>query len=1154
MSDYVHLHNHTHYSLLDAACTPDQLINAAKEDGQSAIALTDHGVMFGCYEFYKKAKKAGIKPILGCEVYLATGGRREFKQTNKLTGTRNYNHLVLLAKNDIGYKNLMKLCSLGHTEGFYYKPRIDRELLVQYKEGLIATSACLASPINDALLRKNYDEALAHARWFKDQFGDDFYIEVQNHGLPEDQLILEGAPRIAQQLGIKLIATNDCHYIKKEHAVPHNVLLNIKDVSAATAGSVDIFNLRYRVPEMYFKSQEQMKELFKEMPTAIETTIEVAEKCDVNLKSDLKMPIFPIPSSSNAKDLDEYLEQLTMEGLEERYPNGISKEAMDRANFELGVIKNMGYAGYFLIVQDFIKSARNRGVRVGPGRGSAAGSLVAYALTITNVDPLKYDLLFERFLNPDRVSMPDIDIDFNDEKRDVVIEYVKEKYGSDAVAQIITFGTLSTRAVIKDVGRVLGVPLATINSITEKIPVIMGKVTKLRDALELPELRWVKQEQDPKIKQMIEYAGVLEGFARNSSLHAAGVVIAPGAITDYVPIYKTPNTAEATQFTMKDLEDAGLLKMDFLGLATLSIIDRTLEMVKENHGIEIDIEEIDFQDQPTYSMISSGKTLAIFQFESPKMTEYLQGLKPSTLDELVAMNALYRPGPMDNIPDFIDRKFGRKEITYLHPKMEQVLNSTNGIIVYQEQVMQLVQILAGFTLAQADLMRRAMGKKDEKLMQEQRDVFVKGAKETSDIEKSLAEQIFDLIVKFASYGFNKSHSVAYAYLAYQTAWLKCHYPAEFLAANMTSELNNLEKITALIEEAGKFDIKVLPPSINKSGVTFTASDDKTIVFGMAGIKGVGIPAVESILKARTESPFVSIYDFTSRVDIRLVNKRALESLVCAGAFDELGSGHRAQYFEAIDSAIEYAKAVQGGKQDSMDSLFGNDDFASVVEPRLPDCDVWEDSERLEREYNVLNFYVSGHPLQQYHTYIHSFSTLLLGRKDSPLVGKSIRACGILTGVRTRLDKREKTIAFAQLEDFTGKAEAIFWSDSYSAYSEYIKDGTPVLIIGKSEKREDNAIKITADEVILLTDAPQRYGKGFNLRIDANAPKSVVHELYSLVSSNGVSPVTLNISIIENEQPIAQYTSKEIKLPMDINTIQKLTTLLGKGNVKIMTEV
>ncbi len=1152
MSDYIHLHNHTHYSLLDAACTPDQLIQAAVADNQSALALTDHGVMFGCNEFYKKAKKAGIKPIIGCEVYLATGSRFDKLATKKASNQRNYNHLVLLAKNDIGYKNLMKLVSLGHTEGFYYKPRIDRELLVQYKEGLIALSACLAGVVNEPLVRGDYATARANALWFKEQFGDDWYLELQDHGLPEDAAVLEGVPRIAEELGIKMIVSNDCHYIRKEHAIPHNVHLMIKDVSAATAGMVDVTKLRYKVPEMYFKTQTEMKKLFKSHPDAVENTLEVAEKCAVDLKSDLKMPVFPIPPESKAQDLDEYLEELTMQGAEKLYGT-VTPAVMDRAKFELSVIKRMGYAGYFLIVQDFIRAARERGVSVGPGRGSAAGSLVAYALGITKIDPLKFDLFFERFLNPDRVSMPDIDVDFSDEKRDVVLDYVREKYGSESVAQIITFGTLAPRAVIKDVGRVLGIPLSVINSITEKIPVVQGRVTPITDALKLPDLRWVADTDDPKIKQMIEYATVLEGFARNASTHAAGVVITPGPVTDYVPIYKGPNTAEATMYTMKDLESAGLLKMDFLGLATLSIIDRTIEQAERNHGVKIDIDAIDFDDASVYDMIAQGRTMAIFQFESDKMTEYLRALRPKNLEELTAMNALYRPGPMDSIPDFIERKHGRQPISYLHPLMERRLENTYGIIAYQEQVMQLVQDLAGFSLAQADMMRRAMGKKDAKAMAEQRSVFVKGSAEHAGIDEKTASQIFDLFQKFSDYGFNKSHSAAYSYLAYQTAWLKKHFTAEFLAANMTNDINNLTRITALMEEAKRFDIRVLPPDVNRSGISFSALPDRhTIVFGLAGIKNLGVPAVESIIKARDEGPFRTFYDFVARVDIRLVNKRALEALVAAGAFDSLNAGHRAQLFAGIDYALEWAKQVNDSKYSTMDSLFGEDSESTVVEPKLPDVEAWTESERLDKEYEYLNFYISGHPLQRYALQVASFANLLLSKNDSPLIGKSVRVCGLLSGVRTRLDKREKQIAFATIEDLSAKGEVIFWSEACAQFRDLIYDGSIVVLSGKADLKDDGQIKITTDDVVSVENAITKYARGYSLRLDESIEHQSLEQLKALCTDSGSKGVSVAFHIHRNGVPHMQYHATNVMLPLNQETAEKLMDLFGHSNVRFLT--
>ena len=1161
MPDFVHLHNHTHYSLLDAACKPEQLIEAAKADGQTALALTDHGVMFGCFEFYKKAKKAGIKPLLGCEVYVATGSR--FDMTARKAGNkrRNYYHLVLLAKNDIGYKNLMKLTTLGHTEGFYYKPRIDRELLLQYREGLVALSACLAGVVNAPLLEGDYEQAKESAKWYKEAFGEDFYIELQDHGLEGDKIVMEQAPRLAKELGIKIICSNDCHYIRKEDAVAHNVLLNIKEVSSANSGQMDIYNLRYGVPEMYFKTKEEMAKIFADFPEAIENTNEIAEKCNVDLQSDIKMPIFPIPSTSKASTLEEYLEEITMEGLEKRYPT-LTADILERVRFELDVIKSMGYAGYFLIVQDFIKAAREKSVRVGPGRGSAAGSIVAYALGIINVDPLKYDLLFERFLNPDRVSMPDIDTDFADDKRDVVIEYVREKYGNDSVAQIITFGTLSSRAVLTDVGRVLGIPLATVRSITEKIPSVMGKVTPLTEAMELPELRWVKESNDPKLKELIDYATTLEGLARNSSTHAAGVVIAPGNINDYVPLVKTSDSGMATQYTMKDLEDAGLLKMDFLGLKTLSIIENTLAQIKKNHGVEIDPEALDLHDQHTFELIGKGKTLAIFQFESEQMQESLKKLKPNDLEDLIAMNALYRPGPMDNIPEFIDRKQGRKHIEYLHPIMEAALHKTYGVIVYQEQVMQLVGDIAGFTLAQADIMRRAMGKKDEKLMLEQKAIFVEGALKNSVFvqgciskladAKALAEEIFDLILKFASYGFNKSHSCAYAYLAYQTAWLKAHYTAEFLAANMTAELHNLDKIVQLIDEARSFGITVMPPDVNRSYAIFTASDSKTIEFGLAGIKNVGIPAVDAMVEARKSGTFTSFFDFVKRVNLKLINRRTLEPLVCAGAFDSLQHGHRAQLFGSIDSALDYAKRVQEELQTDTVNLFGDSSEAEIAEPKLPELKPWNEGYRLQREREVLNFYLSGHPLNKYKAHALSFTTLQLHKTDSPLIGKHVRCAGIITSVQTRLDKREQTIATVTIEDFNGKASILFWSDAYKRYQHFLQNEQIILVRGKSELNGEQ-LKIIADDAIPIEEAPVKYGKGYVITIEDNEQTiKQLQQLNALMTNGGMSSIMFRLLDSSGELR-SNFVATNQPIVCNHETSEKIMSIFGRGNLRFLMD-
>ena len=1146
MQEFVHLHNHTHFSLLDAACTTEQLVKAAVADGHKSLALTDHGVMYGCYEFYKKCNSSGIKPVLGFEAYIALGSRFD-KNLDKSARSKksNYYHLVLLAKDLQGYKNLMKLTTLGHTEGFYYRPRIDRELLEKYKDGLIVTSACLGGVISKPIADGEYQLAVEQAQYYKDLFGDDFYIELQNHGLEKDPIVLEQAPKIARELGIKLVATNDIHYIKKEHALAHNILLMINKENT-NGDAVDLTKLRYGTDEYYFKTTAQMNELFRDFPDAISNTVEIADKCNVKFEKKLYMPVFPIPETSKATNLDEYFAELAWEGFAQRYPNP-TQEYKDRLQYELDVIINMGFPGYFLITQDFVNAAKFKlGVSVGPGRGSAAGSMVAYCLRITNVDPMPYHLLFERFLNPDRVSMPDIDIDFADTKRERVIDYVKEKYGADSVSQIITFGKLSCKAVLKDVGRVLGIPHTEINAITAKIPTIQGKVTPLIEALELPDLKEFKETTDPKLKQLKEFSTLLEGFYRHSSVHAAGVVIAPEECSNFVPLVKKDSEMVA-QFTMKDLEDAGLLKMDFLGLRTLTIIDDTLELIEANHNVKIDIDAIDFEDEATYKLFSRGETLAIFQFESKGMQEYLMQLKPRNLEEITAMNALYRPGPMENIPDFIDRKFGRKEISYIHNIMESTLKMTYGIIVYQEQVMQLVQVIAGFSLGQADILRRAMGKKDDALMAQQRSVFVEGAMK-NNVPADKAGEIFDLIQKFAKYGFNKSHSLAYSYLAFQTAWLKAHYTAEFLAANMTAEKNSLDKIVQLIDEAESKGIKVLPPDVNRSIDKFTVVNNQ-IYFGMSAIKNVGSAAVENIIKARSEKPFTSFFDFIARADTRQINKRVIEALICSGAFDSLNP-HRAALYEAIEGALTYAKAFQN-IDTAMDNLFGGTDAANPPEPSLPNIPDWSDQVRLDKEKEYLNFYVSGHPLNQYKAYIQSLSHINLSDTESNFIGNKVRICGLINSVRTRLDKKNNTIAFVEIEDFHGKGELIFWSDSYKKFSHLLIENTPVMAMGKCEL-DGEKLKIYIDELLHIDEAANKFATGYSIWLDSdNFDTQILDELHNLCKDKTEkSKILFNILNLKDVSP-KRYTSFGVPLGISRDNMNSIAKLFGKDSVKLL---
>ncbi len=1103
MAEFIHLHNHSHYSLLDGASTIEGLISSAIEHKMSAVALTDHGVMFGAIEFYKKAKKAGIKPIIGFEAYIVTNGSRHEKAASadfasKGRGKAPYHHILLLAKNEQGYRNLIKLCTLGHKEGFYYKPRIDFELLSQYKDGIVATSACPGGVISAHLVNGDYDEAVTVAGMYKEILGEDFYVEIQRHGLKVEEPILQQAPKLAKQVGLKLVATNDVHYLKQEHALSHNIMLMIPD--ASSTNTPDYMTLRYGTDQLYFKSASEMSHLFRDFPEAISSTLEIAEKC--NLELDLKrtyMPQFPIPTDSSAKTLEDYLEELTRKNLRRRY-DIITPAIEERVNEELSVIKRMGYAGYLLIVEDFISAARRMGVRVGPGRGSAAGSIISYVLGITDVDPLYYGLLFERFLNPDRVSMPDIDVDFADDKREEVIRYVREKYGNDSVSQIVTFGTLSTRAVIKDVGRVLGIPLSTIEPITKQIPVVQGKVTPIREALNtIPDLKWVNETKDEKIQLMIETAEVLEGMNRNVSTHAAGVVIAPGDISDYIPLYKTNQTELMTQYNMKDLEDAGLIKMDFLGLRTLTVIENSLKLIRENHGIDLDIDKIPMDDAKTLSIFAKGQTVAIFQFESSGMQDYLRKLKPTSIHDLIAMNALYRPGPMQMIDDFIARKHGKKKIEYLHPKLEAILKETYGVIVYQEQVMKIASEIAGFTLAKADLMRRAMGKKDKNLMADQKREFINGAL-ALDIDKRIASEIFDLIEQFASYGFNKSHSVAYTVLAFQTAYLKAHYPAEYMAATLTSEVGDTDKIVLFIDDCRKMGIEVLPPDVDESGVNFAVSFGR-IRFGLSAIKNVGVGAVEQIVMARNEKGrFKDIFDFCSRVDLHAVNKKTLESLIQAGAFDSLHQ-NRAQLFESTEKALLFGQNSQSAAGMGQSSLFDAPQAKVFQRIQLPNVSPWTESEKLSREKAVLGFYVSGHPLLKHTDELDGFTTARFGEYAQVKSNSVVRVGGIITAIKKKIDKRGKMMAFVTLEDFTGKGDCIVFADAYEKFGALLEEDGMVMMSGKADVSGES-LKILVNEVVPIDQVREKWTKKIFLHLNLDqVDEQVVIELRKIMEKH-----------------------------------------------------
>lgn len=1147
MAEFIHLHNHSHYSLQDGACTVDGLIAAAKKFNMKSVALTDHGVMYGVIEFYKKAVKAGIKPILGMEAYVVREGDRFERKSSQSNGTakkrKNYSHLILLAKNKEGYKNLTKLSTLGHTEGFYYRPRIDLELINKYREGLICTSACAGGVVSTHIVNGDYNKAKEVARTYKEIFGDDFYLEIQNHNMDVEKPILENMPKIAKELAIKLVATNDCHYIEPDHATAHNILLLLGD----KAGETNYTDLRYGTNQVYFKSSEEMVKLFKNHKEAIESTLEIDSKIDLKLSFDEHhFPSFPIPKDSNAKTADEYFEQLAWKGLEKKKLE-FTKEVEERFKYEIETIKKMGFSGYFLVVQDFINTAKEKNIPVGPGRGSAAGSLVAYALGITNINPLDYNLLFERFLNPARKSMPDIDVDFADDQRGEIIDYVRKKYGDNSVSQIITFNRLSSKAVIRDVARVLKIPIPTVNNITKYIPSKFGKVFSIDQSLaEVPELKWVKDSKEPQIQELIKHARVLEGMNRNASKHAAGVVITPGDVSDYVPMANAVSQQEiVTQYNMKDIENVGLLKMDFLGLRTLTVIRDTIALIKKNYNVEINIDEIPLNDEKTYQLFTKGQTTGIFQFESPPMREYLKKLQPTSLSDLAAMNALYRPGPMEFIDDFIDRKFGKKKVEYLHPILEDILKETYGVIVYQEQVIQIANKVGGISLAEADILRRAMGKKDLLAMKEQKAKFIKGAVENG-ISKKIAEEIFNAIDKFANYGFNKSHAVAYSYIAYQTAYLKAHYTAEFLAANLTNEFENTDKVTKFLEDCRRLKIEILPPDVNNPSVNFDVVDGK-ILFGLSAIKNVGKGAVEEIIKSRNKigRNFTSIFDFCRSVDTRIVNKRALEGLVIAGAFDSINK-NRASLFNSVELALDYAHKIQNSKLASGNSLFGETSEINVPEPLLLPAEAWTEKERLAKEREVVGFYVTGHPLTKYELEYKSFANFHIGEAEENKELENVRACGVITDIRTKIDKSGKQMAFFKIDDFTGSCECLMFSKVYADYGKYVQKEEPVFVISNLESSGDT-VKMHVNKLLPIEIARNELSGSIRINIfrDKTQPEKLI-ELQSLLEMfPGKIPVFIHL--FNNGNRSSVYALKNHRIDLRTELFNKLNELFGEDS-------
>jgi DNA polymerase-3 subunit alpha len=1053
---FVHLHTHSEYSLLDGANRIEELVAHVKKLGMDSLAVTDHGNLHAAWNFYEAARKQGIRPILGFEAYLAFGDRRA--REKPADAPAQYSHLVLLAHNKAGYRNLIKLSSIGYTEGYYRRPRIDREVLERHSEGITCLAACLSGEVALYLRAQQYEKAKATAEYFARLFGQGhFWLEIQKHGITEEDLVTEGMLRLGRELGLGVVATNDAHYLRREDAEAHDVLLAI----GTGAELDDPKRFRFTGSESYVKSEKEMKALFPDHLETLANTQVVADGCEFDFEKRYFVPAFPRPEGYASED--ELLEALAVAGTARRYGEPLPAAVRERLEYELGVIRTAGYSGYFLIVQDFIAAARERGIPVGPGRGSAAGSLVAYALGITNVDPLRFDLLFERFLNPERVSMPDIDVDFCFERRGEVIEYVRQRYGKASVGQIITFGTLKARAALKDVARLLRIPPGDADKLTKLVPSGPAFSMSVEEAgAKVPEIKELVRK-DPTYERLFQLASRIEGISRHASVHAAGVVIAPGPLTDYVPVCTQPTKGAGAgadgadaiicQLDMIALEKVGMLKMDLLGLKTLTVIHDAVRMVEARTGERLDVDALPFDDPAVYALLRQGRTAGVFQFESALATETLRNMKCDRFDDLVASNALLRPGPLDAGMHlvFIRRKLGQEKVTYPHPLLEEVLEPTYGVITYQEQVMRIANVLAGFSLAEADVLRKAVGKKDAELIRKELGKFTERAVARGH-DKKVVEELAGQIETFGRYGFNKSHSVAYSVLSYQTAWLKAHHPAEFMAALLSSEIGDTDKVVQYIREARELGLEVLPPDVNESGFKFTVVGERRIRFGLGAIRNVGQGAIESILAGRREAPYRTLQEFVDLIDLRLCNKRVLESLVAAGACDSFGD--RAQLTAALEGVLGEAQLAQQEREAGQGSLFG--EAPAEDRPRsagLPDVRPWTEAERLAKEKEVLGFFISGHPLERWRVEVELFGT-----RTTATLGEwsehQVQIAAVVTGVKRQISKKTgKEYARLVLEDFHGTAEAIVFPDAWARLNQVILEDAAMLLTGGYSPRD-----------------------------------------------------------------------------------------------------
>lgn len=1153
---FVHLHFHTAYSLLDGACQVKKTMARAHELGMPAVAMTDHGVLYGAVEFYKEAKAKGIKPLIGCEVYMAHGSMHE--RTHE-PGRGYANHFVLLAEDEEGYANLMRLVSMSHLEGFYYKPRIDKERLAEYHKGLIGLAACLKGEVAELCAQGLVDKAEKVACEFRDIMGrDNFFLEIQDHGIPEQRVANKGIIEVAKRTGLPMVATNDVHYIKAEHAEAHEVMLCLQTQTVMS----DPKRMRYGSDQFYMKSAEEMWKLFGEIPESLTNTLEIAHRCNVELSVDgkeLHFPTFVLPEGFEGPHADrKYLAWLGHEGLKRNYDiqdpahpaTDEEKELLKRFDYEMSIIERTGFVNYFLVVSDFIQYAKRNNIPVGPGRGSGAGSLVAYALGITGIDPLYYGLIFERFLNPERVSPPDFDIDFCQSRRGEVIEYVKDKYGRENVAQIITFGTLGAKTVIRDIGRVLEIDFSLCDKLAKMVPED-PKMTLEKALQGNPEFKRETESQE-YARRIMKYARVLEGLPRQTGTHAAGVVIGEKPLIELLPLGRDKNSEPVTQFEMKPMESTGLLKMDFLGLKTLTLIQEAVENIKETQGVTVDIDTLPLDDKKTFDLLSRGDTVGVFQVESPGMRDLLRNLGPNCIQDLIALIALYRPGPMDMIPDFIKRKHGQVEITYDHPLLEEILKETYGIMIYQEQVQQAANKLAGFSLGQGDILRRAMGKKQIEEMATQREMFVDGCKKTNSISAGLATRIFDNIEKFAGYGFNKSHSAAYGVISYQTAYLKAHFPVEFVSALLSMEIGNADKIPVFIAEAQEMGIEVLPPSVNESAVRFRPTGKNTVRFGMAAVKNVGQGAVCEIVREReANGPYKSLIDFCSRLDSRVAGRKMIENLVKCGAFDFTRMS-RGRLFNGVEFAINRAASALRDKQRGQITLFDvllPDDGKDAAE-ELPPADPWPTHEMLSAEKELLGFYISGHPLKQFEWALNHFTLSRIAGLNQLAPGSITRVGGLITQFSRRITKKDqRPMGIFKLEGLEGAVEVVVFPDTYESCSAIIQDEQAVMVCGERDQGED--LKIKASEVYLLSQSHRLFAQKVYVHVPENAVEEGKLEIIQriLTQHAGTTPVIICIQFASGEKVFVD-AGKTYEVEADEHTVHALHQELGEESVYI----